>query len=634
MAPLTRMKRILIIDESEVVRETLALILGRDFVVAKRALGTQGLPLTGTHEECDLLILGVSPQYGLEAASIVRLADQLPFAVLLLVDSKSTARTIEDTARVGCLTKPFNPYELHEKVGQLLARRLIYPTTDVVAQAREPRDFSRYLEFPYLSRSAAIIVRRFATARLPLLIHGEIGCGQDRIAAGIHALQRVSGRRVSINAAEISAEYLTQKNLELSQCQALKAAPATLLIENLDKSAASGQSLLLHFLDDAEEKSVHVRCLATATADLLEKVYRGDFLEALYFRLATLTLKLLPLRQRSEDIPIVADWFARSYAGVIGVADPVFSPEAKGRLSNYLWFGNLSELETVIARTLALHRKSYIDAIDLLFDFSADTQEGNLRDLAEFVPAQARTDIMPGEPQFQVYGSASSANGSANGHAKSVDLNVVIHELAHELKNPMVTIKTFAQLLGDRYQDENFRSRFQEVVGDDIERMDDLLEVMIEFADFGQPRRSNVVLREKLREALKEIHNESDKRQLRFEWKGNGVAHEVKTDESQLFYVLKNVLLATLSEARMGSEIEIDITQRGAVSIAYLREGARVASITHYLNGISSRPNESILPLRILLAKQLVERNGGQFLMDQSDNEREIVRMEFPVAEH
>ena len=612
----------------------MALILGREFVVAKRALGTQGLPLTDTHEDCDLLILGVSPQYGLEAASIVRVAAQLPFAVLLLVDSKSTARAIEDTARVGCLTKPFNPYELHEKVGQLLARRLIYPTTDVVAQAREPRNFSRYLEFPYLSRSAATIVRRFATARLPLLIYGEIGCGQDRIAAGIHALQSVSRRRVSINAAEISAEYLTQKGLELSECQALKAAPATLIIENLDKSAASGQSLLLHFLDDAEEKSVHVRCLATATADLLEKVYRGDFLEALYFRLATLTLKLLPLRQRSEDIPIVADWFARNYGGVIGVTDPVFSPEAKDRLRNYLWFGNLSELETVIARTLALHRKSYIEAIDLLFDFSADTQESDLRDLTEFVPASVRSDIVPGEPQFQVYGSARSANGSANGHAKSVDLNVVIHELAHELKNPMVTIKTFAQLLGDRYQDENFRSRFQEVVGEDIERMDDLLEVMIEFADFGQPRRSNVVLQEKLREALKEIHNESDKRQLRFEWKGNGVAHEVKIDESQLLYVLKNVLLATLSEARMGSEIEIDITQRGAVSIAYLREGARVASITHYLNGISSRPNESILPLRILLAKQLVERNGGQFLMDQSDNERDIVRMEFPVAEH
>ena len=79
------------------------------------------------------------------------------------------------------------------------------------------------------------------------------------------------------------------------------------------------------------------------------------------------------------------------------------------------------------------------------------------------------------------------------------DLNVVIHELAHEFKNPMVTIKTFAQLLGERYQDENFRARFQEVVGNDIERMDDLLEVLIEFADFAKPRSSKVALSEKLR---------------------------------------------------------------------------------------------------------------------------------------
>ena len=81
------------------------------------------------------------------------------------------------------------------------------------------------------------------------------------------------------------------------------------------------------------------------------------------------------------------------------------------------------------------------------------------------------------------------ANGSTNGSVTRFDLNVVIHELAHELKNPMVSIKTFAQLLGDRYQDENFRTRFQEVVGSDIERMDELLEVMIEFADFAQPRK-------------------------------------------------------------------------------------------------------------------------------------------------
>ena len=116
------MKRILVIDESEVVRETLALILGREFAVSKRPLGTHGLPRPDTAENVDLLILGVSPHYGWEAGSLVQMATQLPFAVLFLVDSKSTARVIEDGEHIECLSKPFNPYELQEKVGQLLTR--------------------------------------------------------------------------------------------------------------------------------------------------------------------------------------------------------------------------------------------------------------------------------------------------------------------------------------------------------------------------------------------------------------------------------------------------------------------------------------------------------------------------------
>ena len=117
------MKRILVIDESEVVRETLALILGREFAVSKRALGTQGFSFSDAQSQVDLLILGISPRYGLEATSLTRFAAQFPFAVLFLVDSKSTVRAIQSEAQVGFLTKPFNPYELHEKVGELLARR-------------------------------------------------------------------------------------------------------------------------------------------------------------------------------------------------------------------------------------------------------------------------------------------------------------------------------------------------------------------------------------------------------------------------------------------------------------------------------------------------------------------------------
>jgi signal transduction histidine kinase len=231
-----------------------------------------------------------------------------------------------------------------------------------------------------------------------------------------------------------------------------------------------------------------------------------------------------------------------------------------------------------------------------------------------------------------VHNGLSAEGGSGKDHGKSADMNLVIHELVHELKNPMVTIKTFAQLLGDRYQDEDFRARFQDVVGGDIERMDDLLETLVEFADFSQPRAGKVPLEEKLRTAVKEIGEECDKRQARISWRGNGYNREIRTDEAQLKYILKNVLLAVLSQAKISSEIDIEVEKQGCIAISYIREGARVASIAHYLSAPSSSSDESALPLRILLAKQLVERNGGRMTIDQSDSERDIVKMEFPIA--
>jgi signal transduction histidine kinase len=224
------------------------------------------------------------------------------------------------------------------------------------------------------------------------------------------------------------------------------------------------------------------------------------------------------------------------------------------------------------------------------------------------------------------------ATASGNGYNKPEELNVLIHELAHELKNPMVTIKTFAQLLSDRYQDENFRTRFQDVVGGDIERMDDLLEIMIEFAEFSQPLWSEVPLEEKLRSALDEIAAECARRQAQIRWKGNGYSHEIRADEGQIKYVLKNVLLAVLSQAKTGSEIEIDVEKHGSIGISYFRETARVASITRYLGTSSPQANLSTLPLRVLLAKQLVERNGGTMVLDHSDPEKDCLKLEFPIV--
>ena len=101
------MKRILVIDESEVVRETLALILGREFVVTKRPLGAAGIKFSEPGHDVDLLILGVTPAIGLDAPSLLRLAARAPFAVLFLVDSRTAARAVSEQERINCLVKPF-----------------------------------------------------------------------------------------------------------------------------------------------------------------------------------------------------------------------------------------------------------------------------------------------------------------------------------------------------------------------------------------------------------------------------------------------------------------------------------------------------------------------------------------------
>lgn len=627
-------KRILVIEESEVVRETLALILGREFVVAKRPFGKGIFSFAETDRDVDLLILGVTPAIGKEPSSLLRFADKAPFAVLFLVDSKSAARAIADRERVGCLAKPFSPYELKEKVGQLLARRDVLSEALSHPSVESQGDFSRYLQFPYLDRAAANLIPRFAATDLPILISGEMGCGQERVARGIHFLGARFGSWVSLNAAELSSDYLDQKSLQLSWCRRSEAPPVTLIIENVDWLSLSSQAELLNFLEAEEAKFGKSRFITTARVDILEKVYRDELLEALYYKLATLKLPLRPLRERREDVPAIASWFCQFYASYLGLGEVSLSAGANERLSNYLWFGNLNEMETVIARTLASQRKRWIEAADLVFEFSGAGEFPETPMLEGLVRSEA-------QEKSEVEGAGTVVTGGnglhkearlENNYKKQEDLSVLIHELAHELKNPMVTIKTFAQLLTDRYQDENFRDRFQDVVGGDIERMDDLLELMIEFANFAQPRWSKVPLQEKLRSALNEVTHECARRQAQVRWKGNGYSREIKADETQVKYVLRNVLLAVLSQVKMASVIEINVEKQGCVVISYVREVPRVASITHYFGKAASSPSESVLPLRILLAKHLVERNRGHMTLDYSDTEKDILKMEFPIA--
>jgi DNA-binding NtrC family response regulator len=618
------MKRILVIDESEVIRETLALILGHEFTVIKRSITAGALPTADVEQNVDLMILGVSPKARSDAGSLLSFASQVPYAVLFLVDNRATSEIIAQQGDVDCLVKPFNPYELKRKVGMLLARQSVRSEKPGSSEIRTEQ-FSRYLTFPFLTRTAAVLVHRFSTTQLPVLVWGEIGCGQERVIRGMRITDNSSVPYAVVNGREVNLERLREKVWHLRQTEHV----ATLVIEDVDKVSVSGQSALLSVVEELQARLSIFRLLTTSKADLLERVYDGEFLEALYYKLATLTLKLPPLRERSAEIPEIASWFADQYGEKLGLRHVTLEPNAFERLSNYMWFGNLNELESVIARTLTVRRKAKIEAEDLIFDFPAGKEFPQVSSseelpLGKLPPTEASAD------SSQDLGVSRGSNPHSNG--KASELKNLIHELAHEMKNPMVTIKTFAQLLGDRYQDENFRARFQDVVGGDIERIDDLLEVMIEFADFSQPQPNRVLLEEQLRATVNELGEQCAKRQTVVRWSGNRSDRQILADENQLSYVLRNVMLAILSQVKMGTEVDFDTEPDGSVVISYFREGARMASITQYLSPPSHGTEEITLPLRILLSKELVERNGGGLAIGRAEGEREIVRMEFPVA--
>jgi signal transduction histidine kinase len=481
-----------------------------------------------------------------------------------------------------------------------------------------------------LSRGAAHLARRFEPLELPVLIWGERGCGQDRVARALVREQARAGALVVLNGAEAGAEWLKNAQARLRPYSAMPDMHAALVIEGLDAVACGAQASLLELIERLQETAARVRIVATASADLLQRVYRGEFLERLYYGVAKLALPLAPLRERRGDVPALARRVAADYASRMSLGDVGFTPAALARLTDDLWFGNFDDFDLVIARTLAIQRKVLIDAGDLVFDIAALARsEGD-----PCMPAEAQNcggDASGAQPAAlpMVALSRGDLNGSA---PASPNLRLLVHELAHELKNPMVTIKTFAQLLGERYDDASFRARFQAVVDGDIERMDELLEVMAEYAGFDQPRRASTAFIEILRSTADAVRDECAKRNLQLGWKGNGEGVKIMADAAQLTYALKHTLLAILSQAKTGSEVELALGNSGNLVISYLREGESMPSLAPYFTDGELPGASNIVPLRIILAREIVERSGGSFRMEQAGSERDRVTVEFPVV--
>jgi DNA-binding NtrC family response regulator len=369
---------ILIVDNEPSVRVTLTMLLkGQGHHLLEAGDGQAALDVL-RGEAVDLVItdLKMAEVTGLD---VLRGAKRIaPEAEVILLTGHGTVESAVEAMRVGAfdyVTKPFEPSELLHRVQNALERhRLRREVHHLRKQIREHRGFGTIIGTSLSIQRLADMVSRVAAADATILIEGESGTGKELVARAIHAESaRASHPFVGINCAALP-ETLLESELfghvrgAFTGAVATKkglfeeAGQGTLFLDEIGDTPPPIQVKLLRVLQEREIRRVgstspiriDARLLAATNRRLEELVREGRFREDLYYRLNVVALRIPPLRERREDIPLLAAHFLTHAAKRHGRAVPTLSPEAMALFLEHQWPGNVRELENAIERAVLL----------------------------------------------------------------------------------------------------------------------------------------------------------------------------------------------------------------------------------------------------------------------------------------
>ena len=247
------------------------------------------------------------------------------------------------------------------------------------------------------------LVEKIAPSNLSVLILGESGTGKELIARAIHRLSQYSdGKFVAINCAAIpenllESELFGHEKGSFTGASSLKkgkieiADGGTLLLDEIGDMPLDLQAKMLRFLQErviervggTREIPVDVRVLCATHRSISEMIEASVFREDLYFRISDMTIELPPLRERDDDIVVLAQAFIEKYAGEQATKVRGLSPAARNSLLNYECKGNVRELEKIIRRAVIMAEDPYLQPDDLQIKTESSASPGSLDDAEE-----------------------------------------------------------------------------------------------------------------------------------------------------------------------------------------------------------------------------------------------------------
>ena len=405
----TTMDTIIVVDDESnylTVMETLLGEAGYEVLTAPSAI--EALKIAAA-ADLDLVLtdMKMPKMTGIELLDkLQQLQPDLPVIIMTAFGTVEKAVSAMKKGAFDYILKPFKNDEILVTIAKALEHRHLILTNRLLNQELEKKyGFPNIVGESRVMEEILALVKRVAQSRATVLITGESGTGKELIARAIHQCSnRAAKSCISVNCAALT-ETLLESELFGHERGAFTNAVAmrkgrfeladggTLFMDEVAEMSQGLQVKLLRVLQEMEFErvggvrtiKVDVRVVAASNRDLKEEVEAGRFREDLFYRLNVVHLHLPPLRQRQEDIPLLAAHFIKKYVQENLRDKTRITPEALQVLIHYAWPGNVRELENVMERAVILCSNNIISPQDLPAELAPAPAESRL-DIDRFIP--------------------------------------------------------------------------------------------------------------------------------------------------------------------------------------------------------------------------------------------------------
>lgn len=380
---------LLVVDDEKNMRLSLQTMLGDErYSVLAVESAEAGLELLS--KETVFMVITDARLGGMSGYDFLnKIRARWPELPVLMITAYATPKLAVEVIKAGAidyLAKPFAPEELLHAVARCAERfRLLRENARLLAQASETYQLDQIVGDSPKVRELRQLIQTVAPTDARALILGESGTGKELVAGALHSLShRRRAPYIRINCAAIPETLLESElfghergaftgALKQKSGRVEEANGGTIFLDEIADMSRPLQAKLLRFLEDGsfsrvggtQELRVNVRLLAATNRDIVQAIAADEFREDLFHRLNVVQFRLPPLRERDEDVLLLANHFLKTFNALMNRGVKRISRGAQQKLTSHRWPGNVRELRNAIERALILETTNEVQAVNL-----------------------------------------------------------------------------------------------------------------------------------------------------------------------------------------------------------------------------------------------------------------------------